>query len=271
MTRRTLVLAGHSLRRLRGVLIVLGLLLAGFQFLLTEVASYLLEQGAFSPLAALIPDFVRTAVGPSVLGFMSFKGIVSLGYFHPIVLTALVGLMIAIATEPAGEVEQRFVDLILARPLTRLELISRTVVVLIAAGGLMLLLMVAGTFSGLACCAAANAEQPAPESVLALAVSLASIAAAWAGITLAIAASVRRRAVGGAIAGVAAFAAYLVDYLGRAWEPAAPLGTISPFHYFEPMPLIMGARLSVWNIAVLSVIAVAGAAVSYAVFARRDI
>jgi hypothetical protein len=80
------------------VLIVLGILLAGFQFLLTEVAAYLLAERAFSSLADLMPDFVRAAAGPAALGFMSFKGIVSLGYFHPIVLTSLVGLTIAIAT-----------------------------------------------------------------------------------------------------------------------------------------------------------------------------
>jgi ABC-2 type transport system permease protein len=271
VTRRSFVLAGHSLVRLRGALIVLGVLLAGFQFLLTEVAAYLLREGAFSQLADLIPDFVRTAAGPEALGFMSFRGIVSLGYFHPIVLTSLVGLMITIATEPAGEAEMRFVDLILARPLTRVELITRTVLVLIAAGSLMLTLMVAGTFTGLACCAPAAAEPPSPEVILSLAVSLASIIAAWAGITLAIAASVRRRAVAGAIAGVTAFATYLLDYLGRAWEPAAPLGILSPFHYFEPMPITMGQALSAWNIGVLAVIALAGVVTGYVVFGRRDI
>src|SRR5437762_10762230 len=121
MSHRTLVLVGHSLTRIRGALIGLGLLLAGFQFLLTQVATYLMRQGAFTQLSALIPDFVRTAAGPEALAFMSFGGIVALGYFHPIVIAALVGLMITIATEPTGEIETRFVDLTLARPLRREE------------------------------------------------------------------------------------------------------------------------------------------------------
>jgi hypothetical protein len=165
----------------------------------------------------------------------------------------------------------RFVDLILARPLTRIELISRTVLVLAVAGGLMLALMVAGTFAGLACCAPARAERPSAEAILFLAITLATIIAAWAGIALAVAATVRRRAVGGTIAGVAAFATYLLDYLGRAWEPAAGLSTLSPFHYFEPVPLVMGQPLSARNIIVLTTIALVGTVCGYLAFAKRDI
>ena len=67
MTRRSLVLVVHSLKRIRGLLIGLGLMLAAFQFLLTQVGAYLVRQSAFSQLSALIPDFVRTAAGPSAL------------------------------------------------------------------------------------------------------------------------------------------------------------------------------------------------------------
>jgi hypothetical protein len=93
----------------------------------------------------------------------------------------------------------------------------------------------------------------------------------WSGVALAAAATVRRRAVAGGFAGVTALAAYLLDYLGRAWEPARAISTLSPFHYFEPTALIMGQPLSVRNIAVLGGIGAAGTVVSYILFARRDI
>lgn len=270
MSRRTLVLVGHSLTRIRGALVALGLLLAAFQFLLTQVAAYLMRQNAFGQLSALMPDFVRTAAGPSALGFMSFTGIVALGYFHPVVITALVGLMITIATEPAGEVETRFVDLTLARPLRRLDVITRTLLVLIVAGGLMLGLMIAGTWTGLTYWTPANAERPSFELLLSLAFSLATVMACWAGVAMAIGAAAERRAVGGTVAGVLALAAYLLDYLGRAWEPASAVSALSPFHYFEPMALVMGQALSVRNTAILLTIALAGMALSYVTFARRD-
>jgi ABC-2 type transport system permease protein len=253
------------------VLVCLGLLLAGFQFLLTQVAGYLARRSAFGQLSALMPDFVRSLAGPSTLAFLSFRGIVGLGYFHPIVIAALIGLTIAIASEPAAEVETRFVDLTLARPLTRAQLITRTLLVTGIAAGAMLGLMAVGTWIGLACCTASDVARPSPRLIGSLAVNLAAIMVCWSGVTLAVAAAVRRRAVAGAVAGIAAFGTYLLDYLGRAWEPARAASRLSPFHYFEPTALIMGEPLRILNMAVLVGIAVVGIAVSYGVFARRDI
>jgi len=271
MTAGTFVLARHSFRRIRGVLIGLGLLLAGFQFLLVQVAAYFARENAFNQLSALLPDFVRSMAGPSVLAFMSFGGIMSLGYFHPIVITALVGLMISIATEPAGEVETRFVDLTLSRPITRHDAMTRSVVVLTGAGSLMLLLMLTGTWVGLTCCTPAGAEVPSQGLFLSLAVCLGALMTAWAGVSLAIAAGAKRRAVAGSVAGVSALAAYLIDYLGRAWEPARAVSVISPFHYFETMPLVMGQPLDLRNISILIGVGAVGAVVGYIRFSRRDI
>jgi beta-exotoxin I transport system permease protein len=269
--RRTVVLAGHSLRRVRAALIVLAILLAGFQFLLTQVAVYLMRRNGFSQLTDFIPDFIRTAVGPEALAFMSFGGVVSLGYFHPIVMTALVGLTIAIATEPTGEIERRFVDLTLARPLPREALVIRTMIVLAVAGVLMLMAMLAGTWTGLACCVPADAERP-PFGVFArLAISLATVIACWSGITLIIGAASRRRAVAASVAGVLAFTAYLLDYLGRAWQPAATVSKLSPFHYFEPMVVITSQSLSGADAIILLAVGIAGVVASYIAIGRRDI
>jgi beta-exotoxin I transport system permease protein len=269
--RRTLVLVRHSLRRVRAALMVLAILLAGFQFLLTQVASYLLRRGGFTQLSDFIPDFVRTAVGPEALAFMSFGGVVSLGYFHPIVMTALVGLTIAIATETTGEIEMRFVDLALARPLRRQALIIRTLVVLAVAGALMLVAMIAGTWTGLSCCVPPDVDRPSFGVFMRLTFSLAAVMACWGGIGLAIGMLSRRRSVAASITGVLALAAYLLDYLGRAWEPAAAVSRLSPFHYFEPMTIIMGQSLSAANTTLLIGIGIAGAAVSYVAIGRRDI
>jgi ABC-2 type transport system permease protein len=271
VSRRTLVLTVHSLVRLRGVLIAIGASLAVFQFLLTQVAAYLARQSAFAGLSALMPDFVRAVAGPSALAFMSFSGIVSLGYFHPIVLSTLVGLMIAIATEPAAEVEMRFVDLTLARPVRRAELISRTLFVMAFTAVAMLGSMMAGTWSGLACCAPRGADAPSLALTLSLAATLASALVCWAAIALALATVVRRRAVAGAIAGIGAFASYLLDYLGRAWEPARPISVVSPFHFFEPMPLIAGQPFNGRNVIVLAAISAVAVAAAYVAFSRRDI
>jgi ABC-2 type transport system permease protein len=246
-------------------------LLAGFQFLLTQVASYLMRQGGFGQLSDLIPDFIRTAAGPEALAFMSFSGVVSLGYFHPIVMTALVGTMIAVATEPTGEIEMRFVDLTLARPVGRRTLVTRTLAVALVAGASMLTAMVAGTWTGLSCCVPAEADGPSLGVLVRLAIGLATVMACWSGIALAIGVLSRRRSVAAAIAGVVAFASYLLDYLGRAWEPAAAISRLSPFHFFEPMTIATGQGLNGTHAALLVGIGVIGAMLSYRRIERRDI
>jgi ABC-type transport system involved in multi-copper enzyme maturation permease subunit len=269
--RRTRVLVGHSLRRIRAGLIVLAVLLAAFQFLLTQVAAYLRREGGFSQLSELIPDFVRTAAGSEALAFMSFSGVVSLGYFHPIVMTALVGLTIAIATELTSEIESRFVDLSLARPLHRHMLVTRTLIVLAVAATLMLASMIAGTSIGLSCCVPADVERPPLPVLFRLAISLATIMACWGGVALAIGTLARRRSVAAAISGVLALAFYLLDYLGRAWDPAAGISRLSPFHYFEPMTVMMTRTLSTSNVLMLIAGGAAAVAVGYVAIARRDI
>jgi beta-exotoxin I transport system permease protein len=269
MTRTTRVLARHSIRRMRAIVIGVGLVLAGFQFLLTQVATYLQRTQAFGLLTTLLPEFMRQLAGPSML--LSFTGVVSLGYFHPIVLTTFVGLAVAIATEAASEIELRFVDLTLARPARRTDLVTRTVLVLIVAGSVVLAMMAAGTWIGLTCCTPADAPRPAASTIAALAVSLAVVAWCWGGIALAAAMLAKRRATAAAVAGVAALATYLLDYLGRVWEPVRGLSRVSPFHYFEPMPLIAGDRLNAAHVGVLVAAGLAGIILSYWVVSRRDL
>ena len=268
---QTAALARQSLRRLRAVILGIGLILAAFQFLLTQVAVFLQRSQAFGMLSSLVPEFVRSLAGPGMLAFMSFTGVVSLGYFHPIVLAAFVGLTIAIATEPAAEVETRFVDLTLARPVARMQLIARTVIVLVASGAFVLGMMAAGTWAGLTCCTPPHAPRPSPAIVRSLALNLAMVSWCWGGIALAIAAAAKRRAVASGLSGLAALAAYLLDYLGRVWDPARGLSTLSPFHYFEPTSVITGGRLSGTNVATLVAIGLVGAVASAIIFSRRDL
>jgi beta-exotoxin I transport system permease protein len=271
MRSPTLVLAAHSLRRIRPMVIGMAIVLGGFQFLLTQVATFLMKSNAFGLMPSLLPDFLRSMAGPSMLTFMSFEGVVAFGYFHPVVLAAHLGLAIAIATEPAAEVETRFADLTLARPLARHQAITRTVVVLIVAEAAMLLVMTMSTLTGLACCTPRAAPRLAPATIRSLAVMLAALTLCWGGVALAVASSARRRATASGATAVTALAAYLLDYLGRVWDPARYLSTLSPFHYFEPMALLSGTPLDWRDIVVLLGIWLAATATGYILFSQRDL
>jgi len=128
-----LILLAHSLKRVRTLVIVMGAVLAVFQVFLIVVARSLQRSNAFGQLETLMPAFVRELLGPSLISFMSFSGIVCVGYFHPAVMASLVALSIALSTTLTSEIETGFVDLILSRPIARHWIVTRSIIVLISA------------------------------------------------------------------------------------------------------------------------------------------
>jgi hypothetical protein len=269
--RGTLTLLRHSLGRLRGLVAAMAVVVALFQVLLVRVAGTIQETAGIGALAAFVPPFLRQMAGEALFSFTSFAGIVCLGYFHPMIIAALCGLVIAAATEPAAEIETRFLDAVLVRPVPRLAIIGRSGVVLVLLPVLVVLAMMAGTAAGLHWLAPAGAQLPGARLIASLAVNLAALLVCVGGWALAVAAAARRRTVAGAIAGVATLVLFLVDYLARAWKPADAVAWLSPFHYFRAMELLMGRPLSLSHLAGLLGAAAVGMALAGLVFARRDL
>jgi ABC-2 type transport system permease protein len=260
----------HSLRRFRSLLLAAGLILAAFQVLLVEVGAYLDRTGSFSGFVTMFPAFVREAMGATFFSFLSFAGIVSLGYFHIAVLSALTGIVIALATEPAAEIEGGFADLVLAKAVGRHVPITRTVLVLLMSVTSLLATMVAGTLAGLALLASPNLTY-STKALFSLAANLGALLLCWGGIAMAAGTVVRRRAVAATVAGMMAFAGLLLDYLGRLWKPATNIAQLSPFRRYDPLQIILTGVLPARDIEILLAIAVAGVIAAYVVYARRDL
>jgi ABC-2 type transport system permease protein len=269
--RSAALLFAYSLKRVRTLTLTTGLLLAALQLVLIFVAGSIQSSGGFDQLSALLPPFARQLLGPSVATFMSFSGIVCLGYFELAVMGALIALAVTLATIPASEVEIGFMDLILARPLARHWIITRTIALTTVVSALMLALMVAGTWIGLRLFAPKGVEWPSATLVNSLAVNLGMLTLCWGGVAMAIGAASRRRSVAGGAAGLLALATFLLDYVARLWQPAEKIAWLSPFRYYNPFDLITGNALPYRNLVVLGAIALAGFAVAYMLFARRDI
>jgi ABC-2 type transport system permease protein len=266
-----LLLLLYSLRRLRTILLVMAVLLGAFEIVLVAVAGSVERSGAFAQLGVLLPPFARELLGPSIAMFLSFGGIVCLGYFHVAVMGALLGLAIAVSTAPASEIETGFMDLILARPLARHWIITRSLIASVVSIALVLGAMVFGTWAGLEALAPRGAVWPSTRLVGSLALNLGLLALCWSGVALAIASAARRRSVAGACAGVLSLAAFFLDYVGRLWAPAETLAKLSPFRYFSPLDLIAGGSLPAKNILILMGTAAAGMIAAYILFSRRDI
>ncbi len=266
-----LALMLHSYRRVRVLVAGAGALLAGFQLLLCLAAKALQELNAFGQLSSLIPDFLRQLMGPSLISLMSFGGIVAVGYFHIAVVGALVALAVALATEVSAEIEIKFVDLILSRPLARHWLISRSVLLLAGATTYLLCAMFLGTCLGLYLLAPPGGMQSTLRLIRPFVFNLSALVLCWGGLALAIAAVSRRRSVAGSIAGLLALATYLFDYIAQVWKPASRIGWLFPFHYFNAMNLLTEGALPFREIRVLLCFAAAGVAAAYILFSRRDL
>jgi beta-exotoxin I transport system permease protein len=269
--RGPLILLAHSFRRVRTLVLVMGALLAIFQVFLIIVARSLQKSNAFAQLGSLIPPFMREMLGPSITSFLSFDGIVCVGYFHLAVMGSLVALSMALSTTPTSEIETGFMDLILARPLARHWIITRSILVTTVCTAVLLVIMMIGTWVGLKTLAPSDVAWPAPGLILSLAVNLGLLILSWSGVAMAIGSVSRRRSVAGSLAGLLALALFLLDYVARAWPPAESVAWLSPFRYFSPFELLMGRSLPAKNLIVLASIAIGGFVLAYIFFSRRDI
>jgi len=264
-------LLAHSFRRARALVLGAGAIIAGFQILLCLGARGMQELNAFGQLSALVPDFLRQLMGPSLFSLMSFSGIVCVGYFHVAVVGAVVGLAIALTTEVSAEIETRFVDLILSRPLARHWLITRSLILLLSASIYLLAAMVLGTALGLYLLAPADIIHPTLRLVRSLALNLGALMICWGCLTLAVASVSRRRSVSGAVSGFFALAAYLFDYIAQVWKPASKIAWLFPFHYYNALKLITAGEIPFYDIRVLLGFGLAGLLMAYVFFSRRDL
>ncbi len=184
--RAALVILWHSVRRVRNLVLSVGLLLALFQIIIVFIAGVLESRGQFAQLSAMLPPFVQALLGPAMASFLSFAGIVSIGYYEPAILGAVIGVAIAVSTQLTLEIESGFIDLMLARPVARPWIVTRSAVVAVLAVMVMIAMMLAGTWAGLAMLAPATAEWPTRTLILSLAVNLGLLGICWSGIALAI-------------------------------------------------------------------------------------
>ena len=263
------ILLLHSIKRVRVLVLTIAIFVALIQVLLVQLAASLEQDGQLTQFASLFPPFFRNLLGPGIAAFMSFDGILGLGYFHPAAIAAITAMAIAVATQLAVEVESGFSDLLLARPIARHWLVTRAVVMSIGSIAIAALAMLGGSAVGVMFMSTHAA--PAWSTLTHLAANLAMVTLCWSAVALVIASISRRRATANGITGLLAVVAFLVDYVARLWGPAKSIAPLSPFHYFSPMETILGELPPMIDWTILTLIAMSGFAISYVLFLRRDI
>lgn len=249
----------------------LGTILMALQVVIVAVAASFESSRSFDRLVALVPGFVTRSFASSLLTLASFRALAIAGYFHPVVVLIVTQFAIILASEPAGEIESGLVDLVLARPIPRHKLVTRSVLVVATGTIALACAMAAATAIGLTLLAPPGASRPTAWTVLALSAELLMLAWCFGAAALAAAAFARRRATAITLVGLLAVGLYLLEFLGALWEPVAPFARISPFHYYAGMSILVGRADVSRDLTVLGGLAAAGVAVAYWQFARRDL
>jgi ABC-type transport system involved in multi-copper enzyme maturation permease subunit len=258
----------RSLGRVKILSTSLALVLAGLQLALIAAAASFTGDGRFEQLADILPTFARTVMGPALT---SFRGMVLFFYFDPLIVMLFVQFAIYLATEPAGEVESSLVDLVLARPVPRHAIVSRTFLVMAIGTALMSIAMQATTWAGLWWMAPRDARWPDARTVLSLSAHMTLIAWCFGCGALAASGWARRRGAVVGATGVLAIVAYLVELLDAIWAPARELARFSPFHYYAATGILSGTAPESRNLTVLALTALTALAVAYWKYQRRDL
>lgn len=266
-----IALLQRSLARVTGITLGLSLLVIGVQVLLVLLAASQEESRSFDILARLTPAFVRRQFGDAFTAFASFHGVVTFAYFDPVIVLMFSLFAAFVATELAADVEGGDVDLLLARPISRHRLVTRSLAAMLIAPAIVGLVMVAAGTMALWLFAPDGARWPSRGTVTSLAAHLLATAWCFGTLGLAAAAFARRRMTALGITAVGAVSLYLLEFLGNAWAPAERAALLSPFHYFHGAAIAAGLTDSFRDFLVLGSLSLACAAVAYWRFESRDV
>jgi ABC-2 type transport system permease protein len=261
----------RSVTRARGVLAGVAALLAAFQVALVFQAVSLHEQQTFEAAGRMVPGFIQRWLGDTMFALGSFGGIVSFGYFHPVIVLMTSIATAFLASDPAADVEEGYVDLLLARPVARHLLVTRSAILLAACPAMLATLMMTATWTTTALVAPRSAQWPSLPSILTLSAHLVLVASCFGALSLMLSTGARRRTSGFAPAAMAAVALYLVNVLAASWTPARVLDTVSPFHYYQGTRILVGLTDPARDLLTLGAAASALVAVAYWRFGRRDL
>jgi ABC-type transport system involved in multi-copper enzyme maturation permease subunit len=266
-----LALLKRSLARVRGALIGVAMLLCALQAALVLQAASYDQQETFETLGRLMPAFLQRWFGESLAALASFAGMVSFGYFHPVVVLLVAMLAAYVASDPAADVESGHVDLLLSRPIARHWLVSRSAILALACPLALAGLMMASTWAAVAVVAPASARPPSAATVMTLAAHLVAVAWCFGALSLAIAGGARRRSTAFATAAITAVALYFVNVLAASWKPARVADVLSPFHYYRGAEIVAGVTDPARDLLVLGSAAAVLVCVSYWRFHTRDL
>lgn len=259
----------RSFARHRALIAALTGLLSAFQILDIVVAYNLQQNAAYSQFADMVPAFIQEAMGGALVA--TFLGAVAVGFVHPLVMLSLSCCAIYLASEPAGEVEEGLVDLVVARPVPRHLIVLRSMVVYVISTLVIVTAMFMTSRATVRWLTPDQAHVVSGSRLAWLAFNLLAVVWSIGAAALAFASHARERARAAGTIALAAVFLYLLQFGAAAWQPLRPFARVSPFHYYPTMQTLMGQATPTTQIAGLLTAALVLVGVAHVLYERRDL
>lgn len=300
------VLVPKLLRDIRVQLIIIALLLAGFQCLWAKITQRITEEllpqiTKNLPLDVLLKmlfqgpgQLLQTLMGGETIDLTRALHVLSIGYVHPLAQTMLCVWAVGRASSAiAGEIDRGTMELLLAQPLARYKLVLAHLCVDLIVIPILCLSMWGGNWLGIALFGQIEPNAPLEASTLrvdprVLTPALWNVAAllfAVSGTTMVLSARGRFR---GKVLGQAVLLTlvqFLINVIGQLWDAVEVLRPFTIFYYYQPQQIILQDRWTIdlarsWHLSqpltlnvmvVLATVGLAGYGLALWKFCRRDL
>jgi ABC-2 type transport system permease protein len=289
----TWALIRKLLRDVRTGWIVVLVLLFSFQVLWARVAHRIAAEllAGFAQLGIHVDalrrlvfqgsgQVIQALMGGSDVRIERAPDLLSIAYVHPLTQTILCIWAIGRAAGAiAGEIDRGTMELLLAQPLRRRQLISAHLMVDAITIPTFALAMWLGTLTGASLAGFIGAEgllHVEPLMFLPALVNVVLLLFAVSGLTMAVSAAGRSRNRVLGLAVLIALVQFLVNIIGQLWPPMESLRPATVFYYYQPQPMILQpqwyAEGDVWlRLVVLTGAGIAGYLFALWIFCRRDL
>lgn len=295
------------LRDVRTPLLVMSLLLFGFQCLWARVTESILGRLLPAFTKELPLDFIKNILfqGPGKITQALMGGesihldrpahMLSIGYVHPFVQTILCIWAIGRAAGAiAGEIDKGTMELLLAQPVARSRLLLAHLCVDLLTIPVLCLSLWAGTWVGTGLNGWIDFSAPVtsrelrvdPRHFAPALLNAAALVFAVSGYTMWLSAAGRFRTRILSIAILLTLLQFLLNTVGQLWNAVANLRPLTVFYYYQPQPVVLQGRwtteiLMGWRetgplmevpvLVVLTGVGLIGYIMAWRLFCRRDL
>lgn len=292
----TLVLLRKLLRDVRVGLIVVAVLLFAFQLLWVRVTQRIAGAGQ------LLDNFKKMGISVDAIRDQVFQGpgqiiqaimggeeirieeaqdMVTIAYVHPLTITILCIWAVGRASGAiAGEIDRGTMELLLAQPIRRSQVILAHFLVDCLTIPVLCLSMWAGTWLGAYFVGFLDPPDPHlrvdPWRFAPALINVALLLFAVSGPTMWLSAAgrYRWRVLGRAV--LLVLVMFLINVIGQIWDRAEPYRPLTLFYYYQPQPMILRSAWyehgAIWlHLGVLAAVGTLGYLFAWWTFCRRDL